>query len=861
MNDQRSGAAGESAHPLGGNPAPGTAGVTLQPSVAELFAAALRYHQVGRLADAESLYRRVLAAVPDHSDALHLLGVMAYQLGRLDMAIELISRALQHNGNYPSYHSSCGLVLQALHRLDEAVASYDRALSLKPDYVEALTNRGLALEQLEQFAEALVSYERALAIKPEYPEAWNNRGNALQQLGRWAEAVESYDRALALRPDLAEACYNRGTALQELKRPDEAVASYDRALTIKPDYAEALNDRGDTLRALGRFIEAVESCQQLLALRPEDTEALLKCGNALRQLGRFTEAVESYDRALALRPDYAAALLNRANTLQTLGRSVEALESYDRVLALRPDYATALLNRGNTLQVLGRSVEALENYDRALTLQPDYAEAFYNRGVTLRLQGQLREAIDSFGQAAALALDCAVAEWFNLKQTVCDWSNYREDEAKARNAIKAEVSPFAPFALLALSSTSKEQLDCTRRVSGTIAVPEADELTCPLPRLGERIRLGYLSADFHQHPVAFLIAELIERHNRERFEILGYCCGPDDGSAVRARLIGAFDRFVEVGKMPDRQAAQAIHADAVDILVDLTGYTANGRTAVLAYRPAPIQVNYLGYPGTMGAEFFDYIIVDPFLVPLNQQPFYSERLVQLPSCFQPSDTLRKAAQPHPSRTLCGLPEESFVFCCFNGSYKITPTFFDIWMRLLSAVPGSALWLVEANALMKDNLRCEAVRRGIGAERLAFAPRLPMPEHLARIGLADLFLDTLPYSAGAMANEALWAGLPVLTCAGETYVGRMAGSILTAAGLPELITASLEEYEALAVRLATEPGQLVGLRQKLESNRSTMPLFNIARFTRDLEAAYAHMWETWRSGRAPTTFSLGPAPVS
>jgi len=410
------------------------------------------------------------------------------------------------------------------------------------------------------------------------------------------------------------------------------------------------------------------------------------------------------------------------------------------------------------------------------------------------------------------------------------------------------------WTLLTLSSTLEEQIACARLVAAKISA-SAD--ICPLAerRSGERVRLGYLSADFRSHPVAFLVAGLIEHHDRQRFEVFGYSYGPDDGSAIRARLTGAFDHFVDIRDTSDRQAAEQIHADAVDILVDLTGYTEHGRTAILAHRPAPIQVNYLGYPGTMGADFIDYIIVDRFLVPMEQQPFCTEKLVQLPNCYLSCEIAQKVVDRTPSRVECGLPEEGFVFCCFNASYKLTPTVFDVWMRLLNATPRSVLWLIAANPLVKDNLRREAVNRRVAAERLVFAEPTSRPEYLARLGLADLFLDTLPYNAGATASDALSAGLPVLTCSGDTYVGRMAGAVLTAAGLPELVTTSLKSYEALGLRLATKPELLARLRQRLVNHQSTMPLFNIARFTCDLEAAYQQMCQTWKAGQPPRAFSV------
>ena len=731
--------------------------------------------------------------VPDHADVLHLLGGLAYQTGRPEAAIELIGRAIERHGSDPSYYCSCGLVLQSLDRLDEAVASYDRALVLQPDYAAALINRGLALEALERFAEALESYDRALAIEPDFAVAWVNRGNALQGLFRLAEALESYDRALALSPDYAEISISRGITLQ--------------------------------------------------------------------QLGRLAEALQSYDRALAVKPDLAEALINRGNILEQLGRFAEALESYDRALALKPDFAEAFLNRGSILQQLGRFAEALEGGGQLLALAPDEAAASRNRGIAPRLQEEPDKADFSVERAAALDPAYALGQWFNTRQRIWDWGNYREDEAKVRDALKNSVSRLAPFALLALSSTPQEQLDCARQVAAGIAARASPVLPRAKPSRAEKIRLGYLSTDFRQHAVAVLIAGLIEHHDRRRFEVVGYSYGPDDHSARRARLEGAFDRFVEICDMQDREAAELIHTDAIDILIHLNGYTGDCRTEILAYRPAPIQVNYLGFTATMGADFIDYIIVDRFVVPADQQAFFSERLVHLPDCYQCNDDRREIAERTPSRAECGLPETSFVFCCFNNSYKITPAFFDIWMRLLAAVPDSVLWLLDpwekyANALAKANLAREAAARGVLPERLIFAPRLPFyPDHLARHRLADLFLDTLPFNAHTTASDALWAGLPMLTCAGNTFVDRVAGSLLRAVGLGELVTTSPEEYEALALRLARDVELLTGLRERLAQNRLTYPLFDTKRSARNLEVAYSRMWDTWSTGRPPAAFSV------
>ncbi len=351
------------------------------------------------------------------------------------------------------------------------------------------------------------------------------------------------------------------------------------------------------------------------------------------------------------------------------------------------------------------------------------------------------------------------------------------------------------------------------------------------------------------------MAELFERHDRDRFEVVAYSYGPDDHSPTRARLMSAFDRFVDISALSHRDVAERVQADQIDILVDLKGYTHHARPAILAYRPAPVQVSYLGYPATMGVDFIDYIIVDPVVVPASQQPYFSEKLVHLPCSFQANDRQREVASAHTSRQDWGLPAEALVLCSFNNSYKISPAFFDIWMRLLRSVPGSVLWLLEANRLIKGNLRFEAEKRGVDPDRLVFAPVVPSAEHLERHRHADLFLDTLPCNAHTTASDALWAGLPVLTCSGSTFAGRVAASLLTAAGLEELVTGSLEDYEQTALALARDPQRLSALRRKLRDNRQIHPLFDLPKLTGNIEAAYARMWQTWLSGMRPAAFSI------
>ena len=437
-----------------------------------------------------------------------------------------------------------------------------------------------------------------------------------------------------------------------------------------------------------------------------------------------------------------------------------------------------------------------------------------------------------------------LAELVHYIYHACAWDKIGGHERRLLDMVRQRREGISPFALLGMNSTAQEQLICAESFSHYNPVPFTHSSRSP----NDKIKIGYLSCDLHNHATAHLMVELFERHDRSRFNITAYSYGPDDGSVVRDRVVKSFDNFIEVGELSDKAAAQKIYDENIDILVDLKGgYTTGARIGIPALRPAPIQVNYLGYPGTMGVNFIDYIIADKFIIPEDQQRFYSEKVVYLPDCYQPNDTQRQIADVVPMRKDCHLPEHGFVFCCFNATYKITPLVFGVWMRLLQKVPDSVLWLLEANQSVKGNLQHEAEKRGVDPKRIIFAPKISPPQHLARHSLADLFLDTLPVNAHTTASDAIWAGLPLLTCVGSTFAGRVAGSLLKAANLPELIAYSLENYEAIALNLAQNKSLLAGLREKIKQTRLQMPLFNIDGFVRNIENLYESMWQSRQSG--------------
>jgi predicted O-linked N-acetylglucosamine transferase (SPINDLY family) len=813
---------------------------------------AIAAYSRGRWAEAETLARSVLDAEANHFEALSLLGVIAAQTHRAHDAAEFFGRAVAAN---PADAAACcnhGSILQSLGRLDEALASYDRALALKPNLPEAHSNRANVLTGLGRPADALPSCDRAIALKPDLAEAWNNRGNALHELERHDEALASYDRALRLRSDYAEAHYNRGTVLRGLKRQDEALASYDRALQVKPDYAEAHYNRGCTLLDVGRPDDALASFDRALAINPNHADACNNRGYALKELGRFDEALASYDNALRIRPDLGEAHYNRANALKERQRLEEALEAYDRSLAIQPGRAAAWFNRGITLFALRRGVEALASFDRALAIEPDSADACNNRGYVLLRLRRFADAAQCYARLLEIApeFEFAKGNLAHAKMLCCDWADLEPLRLSIAQDVAARKPVTAPFGYQGICESEPELRICAEVYAAARYPAQPIAETAPRARAGAKIRVGYVSGEFRHQATSFLMAELFELHARDRFEIVAFDNGWDDGSEVRHRINDAFDEIVDISRMEDREAATAVRSREIDVLVNLNGYFGDERQGVFAHRPSPVQVNYLGFPGTLGADYIDYLIADATVIPESSRRHYSEKIAYLPDSYQVNDRKRAIAERTFSREELGLPKSGFVFCCFNNNYKITPTTFDAWMRILGRVPGSVLWLLRDDPVAVRNLREEARIRGVDPERLVFAPRLSVPEHLARHRSADLFVDSLPYNAHTTASDALWAGLPLLTLIGTTFPGRVAASLLRAMDLPELIATTQEQYETLAVELATEPQRLARIRGKLDRNRSIAPLFDTPRFARNLEDLYVQMIERYRAGLPP-----------
>jgi len=749
--------------------------------------------------DAERLARAVAARDPEDADAQRLLQEILTAANRLPEAIDAARRVIGLAPRDAATHRRLAELLRRSGDLSAAVAMLERSLEIEPGNPRALNNLGNLLTMLDRTDEAIKVLAGAIALQPDYPAALVNLGIACARTGSLDQAIGHYLRALALRPRFAEASLNLANAYLRQNKPEAALTAFDAALCLAPTLPKAHAGRANALEALGRAGEAIDAFHEAIRLDPADQYAYLNGGRMMLKLGNGASALTAFEAVLGLDANHVPAKEGRAKALVSLGRHEDALPALAELRECAP--------------------------------QIPYLPGYH----------------------------------FHSQMHCCDWRGFdstsRDLSARVIRGERAQV----PLSFLAHSTSPEEQRLCAQVYAAAECSVESSPTPRALRRMSDgdhgahrgRMRIGYLSSDFRDHPVGQLCAGLFESHDRSRFETFGLCASLDDGGKLRRRLERAFDHFEDLSTLPDAALAARIAALQLDILIDLSGHTFASRSRVLAYRPAPLQIAFLGFPGTLGSEFIDYLIADPHVIPESEQRHYAEQLIYLPDSYLPSDFV-PSLPPAPSKAAVGLPEGAFVFCGFNAPYKLTPPVFDTWMRVLHAVPNAILWLREGSAAMRCNLAREAAGRGVDPARLIYAPRLAgLPEHQARFALADLFLDTTPYNAHTTAGEALAAAVPVITRPGRTFASRVATSLLHAVGLGHLSVPDAPGYEHLAVELAQSPAELAALKAHLRRVRTTAPLFDTQRFCRHLEQAFIHVLDRHRRGLHPATLAIPP----
>lgn len=780
---------------------------------------ALALHKAGQLDAAADIYKSVLKKDPRDFDANLYLGMVLVQQSDYDPAVYRLQTAIKVNPQSALALVNLGVALSAQERYGDAAEAFETALRLKPGFADAQARLAYALYRSGRHDKALAAYDALLAARAADPALLNDRGCLLRDMKRYDDAAASLRQALALAPDDAQTHINLGHVLFDDQSFNAAADAYHAALTRAPRNGDAREGYIKSLKAANRDDELEAAITQALAESAEGDagKLLLDLGHALRKKKKFAEAIDAYARAAQADSQNPDIFFYWGLLLYDLGRYDAAAEAYGHMLQLKPDAGAAYQGRAEALRRLGRAEEALADYERAVALLPD-------------------------------DLSLAVSA-LHAQMKVCDWHAYPKAEALIARLRADDKAVLLPFPLVALPASARDQMVCAERYVAHRLNAQPQAWT--LPDYGhKKPRIAYVSADFHKHATLVLMAGMFEAHDKARFEIIAVSLGRDDGSELRRRVVAAVDEFIDAHAMSDEQIVALLHDRQCDIVVDLKGFTMDGRASLFSGRHAPVQVAYIGYPGTCAMPNIDYFIGDGVAITPEIAACFTEKIVYLPQSYQVNDDKRFSPDAVPSRAALGLPEDAFVFYSFNNNYKFTPDVFAVWMNILRRVDNGVLWLLQDNQLMMDNLRAAARAQGIDPSRIVFAPKAALDDHIARLPAADLFLDSLPCNAHTTASDALWAGLPVLTCPGETFAGRVAASLLTALDMPGLIVPDMAAYEELAVQLAQDRAVYASMRAALADQRKTAALFDTARTTRAIERAYEEMLHRFRSGLAP-----------
>ncbi|XP_022742039.1 probable UDP-N-acetylglucosamine--peptide N-acetylglucosaminyltransferase SEC isoform X1 [Durio zibethinus] len=815
---------------------------------------------------------------PNFADAWSNLASAYMRKGRFNEAAQCCRQALQLNPLLVDAHSNLGNLMKAQGLVQEAYSCYLEALRIQPTFAIAWSNLAGLFMDSGDLNRALQYYKEAVKLKPTFPDAYLNLGNIYKALGMPQEAIVCYQRAVQTRPNNPIALGNLASTYYERGQLDLAILHYKQAIASDRRFLEAYNNLGNALKDVGHVDEAIQCYNQCLTLQPNHPQALTNLGNIYMEWNMVAAATSYYKATLAVTTGLSAPFNNLAVIYKQQGNYVEAISCYNEVLRIDPLAADGLVNRGNTYKEIGRVSEAIQDYIRAINIRPNMAEAHANLASAYKDSGHVEAAVKSYKQALLLRQEFpeATCNLLHTLQCVCSWEDrdkmFTEVEGIIRRQINMSVLPSVqPFhaiaypidPMLALDISCKYAAHCSM-IASRFALPSFNHpAPIPIKRNGgnERLRVGYVSSDFGNHPLSHLMGSVFGMHNRENVEVYCYALSQNDGTEWRQRIQSEAEHFIDVSAMSSDVIAKMINEDGIQILINLNGYTKGARNEIFAMQPAPIQVSYMGFPGTTGANYIDYLVTDEFVSPLRYSRIYSEKLVHLPHCYFVNDYKQKnrdVLDPtcQLKRSDYGLPEDKFIFACFNQLYKMDPEIFNTWCNILKRVPNSALWLLRFPAAGEMRLRAYAIAQGVQPEQIIFTDVAMKHEHIRRSALADLFLDTPLCNAHTTGTDVLWAGLPIVTLPLEKMATRVAGSLCLATGLgEEMIVNSMKEYEERAVSLALNRPKLLALTNKLKAARLTCPLFDTARWVRNLERSYFKMWSLYCSGQQPQHFKV------
>ncbi|MFL2508091.1 MAG: tetratricopeptide repeat protein [Candidatus Pseudothioglobus sp.] len=809
------------------------------------------FHELGALDDSVKSYLKSLSIDPDYAEAHNNLGNVYRQKKLLDKAVNSYTSAININPDYLEAHYSIGLVFQDLGQTDLMISHIKKVITIKPDFAEAHNNLGIALKRNGKLDDAILSYKNAIAIQPNNIKAYNNLGNVFKEKGLIDQSIRSYKAALQINPNLMLLNINLGNAYKELGQLDDAISSYEKAISIDSNNSEAYNNLGIVLNKIGRTDNAITSYEKALEINPKYTDSYNNLGIVLKKIGRLDDAITSYQEAIKINPNNADTHNNLGIAFADIGRLEDAIESYEKALSINTEYAESYNNLGIVFLKLKKLDKALKYNQKALILKPKFAEGLAAQGRIYTEQKQLYMALASLEKVNVINSNLAynLGAILNVKMNLCHWEDLPKLLVELNKKINDNKEVIVPFDLLGLVDDPRLQFKASE-----IYAREQFPKNFSLPSINayknhKKIRIGYFSADFKLHPVATLTAELYEIHDRKSFEIYAFSFGPNTNDEMNLRIKAGVDHFYDVREKSDKEVVLLARSLEIDIAIDLSGYTADSRTSIFAMSAAPIQASYIGVLSTMGAKYYDYLIAGKSMIPKENQKYFTEKIVYLPS-YQVNDSKEPLPELSYTRDDFHLPTNFFIFCCFNSAFKLNPSIFDSWARILKAVNKSVLFLAIDEEEIRLNLINEISQRGIDYKRLIFGDRIPRPEYLARYKVADLFLDTRPYNAGTTASDALRMGLPVLTLKGQSFNSREASSVLTSLNMQELITTSEAEYESLAIELASNPTKLKFIKDRLMENLSSAPLYNTPLFTKNLETAYKKMFIRSQKGLQP-----------